>query len=76
MRTYGLAGIAPPAVGKEAVTVSRLDERGVLEGTPGQLGEGLAVGENALGLHLEATLLGHGSIPTAFEKMLRRFSLI
>ena len=40
-----------------------LDERGVLEGTPRELGEGLAVGENALGLHLEATLLRHGGVP-------------
>ena len=41
----------------------RLDELRVLYGTSGQLGERLAEGRDALRLHLEATLLGHGCIP-------------
>lgn len=40
-----------------------LDERGVLNRAPRELGEGLAVGEDALGLHLEAALLRHGGVP-------------
>ena len=43
--------------------MSGLDEGGVFEGTPRKLGERLPVGEDALGLHLEATLLGHRGVP-------------
>lgn len=40
-----------------------LDELGVVEGTAGQLWEGLAVGRDTLRLHLESALLRHGSVP-------------
>lgn len=36
-----------------------LDKFGVLDGTTGKLGEGLAVLEDTLGLHFETTLLRH-----------------
>ena len=58
------------------VPMSSLNELGVLESSSWQLRESVAERSDALSLHLEATLLGHGSIPTAFEKMLRRSSLI
>jgi hypothetical protein len=42
----------------------RLDVGRVLECAPWQLWEGPAVAEDALGLHLEATFLRHGGIPS------------
>jgi hypothetical protein len=43
-----------------------LNELGVLERAPRKLGEGLAVGEHALGLHLEARLLRHRRVPAGW----------
>lgn len=42
----------------------RLDVCGVFECAPWQLWERPTVVENALGLHLEATFLRHGGIPS------------
>jgi len=59
----GLAAICPEAAGKEAVSVLGLDVRRVLDGVPGELGEGLAEGGDPLRLHFEMALLGHCSVP-------------
>ena len=40
-----------------------LDVSRVLDGVPWQLREGLAECGDALGLHLEVTLLRHGGVP-------------
>ena len=40
-----------------------LDVGRVLERAPRELGERLAIGRDALGLHLEAALLRHGRVP-------------
>jgi hypothetical protein len=75
----GLARIRPPAINEQTVSgrhvrnrrkldienspVSSLDVLGVVKCAPWQLREGLAVRSDTLSLHLEATLLGHRSIP-------------
>ena len=59
----GLAGVCPPAIDEETVAVSGLDVFRVGEGAVRELGEGVAEGGDALVLHLEAGLLGHGGIP-------------
>ena len=56
--------VGPPAGGKEAVTVSGLDVGWVLDGSPGELGEGFTPFEGSLSLHFEATFLRHGGIKT------------
>ena len=58
-----LAGVCPPAVDEETVAVSGLDVFRVGEGAVRELREGVAEGGDALVLHLEAGLLGHGGIP-------------
>lgn len=45
--------------------MSRLDEARILDSTPGELRERLAIRRNTLGLQLEAALLGHRGIPSA-----------
>lgn len=40
-----------------------LDEFWILQGTPGQLREGVSELGNTLSLHFEAALLRHGGIP-------------
>ena len=63
----GLARPGPGAAGQETVTVGGLDKGGVLDNTTGKLGESLAELVDALGLHLEVTLLGHGNVEAALE---------
>ena len=45
-----------------------LDVGRVLERAPRELGERLAIGRDALGLHLEAALLRHGGVPAAAQQ--------
>jgi len=53
------ARVLPPSARQKAVSMSGLDKGRVLDDTPWELRECLAVVEDALGLHLESTLLGH-----------------
>jgi len=53
----GFARIPPPSAGQKAVSMSGLNKGRVLDGTPRELRESLAVAEDALSLHLKSTLL-------------------
>lgn len=46
-----------------SLPMGSLDELWILQGTPGQLREGVAELGNTLSLHFEAALLRHGGIP-------------
>ena len=62
---YGLARVAPPAVGEQAVAVRSLDVLRVVQRAPWELGERPAGLVRALHLHTEAALLRHARIEAA-----------
>jgi len=60
--TCDFSRICPPPTRQQAVSVLRLDEGRVFDDAPRELRESIAESRDALHLHPESTLLGHGRV--------------